>query len=410
MNVQDRIPFHFRLLPENRLTLPVLFHVLEKEGWDRFFEIGAAPRIPSFRRLPGKGISLFAYSFMTPQAPTVAEEIRRIRNRWKDGVFLVAGGPHPTGDPGQALKIGFDTVIAGEAEDTLGPFCRAFLEDPDPLRGKTLISKNNASLECTLPFTAVMRTIPPLEITRGCPHRCRFCQTAGVPVRHRSIASIEEYLDGLVRRGAAGRAGFISPSGLQYGSFDRGKPNPGAIAALLSAGKARGIRHVEYGIFPSEIRPETVTAPLLEILKPGCSNRKLTFGAQSGSDSLLRRLGRGHRIGDVENASALAAKAGFRPLLDFIVGFPGETDDDQEATLLWMKRLASRYSARIQTHHFIPLSGTDLAGGAPAPLSDRTVRTLERYVRDGICTDWWKKDQDISRRVVRFREEMDGMK
>jgi radical SAM superfamily enzyme YgiQ (UPF0313 family) len=203
-----------------------------------------------------------------------------------------------------------------------------------------------------------------------------------------------------VRRGHLFRAGFISPSGFEYGSEKPGRPNPDALEAILRMAKEKGVRHLEYGIFPSEVRPDTIRPEFLRLITTHCANNKLTIGAQTGSDRLLKRLRRGHTAEDIERATALTREHGLTPQLDFILGFPNETEEDQMDTLDCIRHMGLEYRARIQMHFFLPLSGTPLADKMPTYLNKRVMDILEDYHRAGFCSDWWKEGMALSRKIV----------
>ena len=107
-----------------------------------------------------------------------------------------------------------------------------------------------------------------------------------------------------------------------------------------------------------------------------CANTKLHFGAQSGSDAVLRRLRRGHTVADVITAVELCRDHAITPIVDFIVGLPFETDEDQRATvdlIQWVTR-----SGTVHLHRFIPLPGTPLAGTHRAATPERDRKTLRK--------------------------------
>ena len=102
-------------------------------------------------------------------------------------------------------------------------------------------------------------------------------------------------------------------------------PDLDAIEALL-AGVREDIgpdRNLWFGTFPSEVRPEHVSAEGLRLLKRYVSNRSLIVGGQSGSDRVLAHSARGHDSETVERAVALCVEEGFVPHVDFLFGMPG---------------------------------------------------------------------------------------
>jgi B12-binding domain/radical SAM domain protein len=388
----------FRRTPANRFSFPVLLNAFEKQGLEKHFDIEVIDSLRNLRHDCGTG-SILAFSFMTAHLPEVLGEIRAVRKLNKN-MTLIAGGPHSTGDPDGTLAMGFDFAFVGESEDSFPEFCGIVAETGFFPEKRVWKTGARPDLDESLPFSRLDPFIPPLEITRGCRSGCRFCQTrAGKPV-HRSMESVERYLDEVESRNLLLRLGFICPSGFEYG-FARGERSAAeAIGPLLEASKSRGIRFLEYGIFPSEVRPNTVTAELLGLVKAHCSNRKITIGAQTGSERQLKSVCRGHSVQAIERACSLIREAGFKPQVDFILGFPGETKDDRSATLDMMKTLTRKYGAWNQVHYFLPLSGTPLYGLKPEPLDRASVRTLDTFRRAGICSDWWKKGVEQSGKVL----------
>jgi B12-binding domain/radical SAM domain protein len=391
----------FKRTPGNRFSIPVLLCALEKRGLGKSFAIRVADDLP-LDTIPEGGI--VAFSFMTVHLPEVRADVRRLRK--KPGIRLIAGGPHATGDPENTLKLGFDAVFTGDGEIALPDFCEYAAESGDWPPDRILRADPLKDLEDSLPFSAIDPFIPPLEIMRGCSQACRFCQTRGRKPLIRSQASVKRYLDEIAERNMLLRLGYICPDGFDY--RPDGKAAADAIGLLLSESKSRGIRFLEYGIFPSEVRPNHVTAGLLAVVKKHCSNRKITVGAQSGSERILRQVCRGHGPERIEEAASLIREAGLKPQLDFILGFPGETDDERMETVEFMRKMGIRYGAWNQVHYFLPLSGTPFYRMKPSVISAAAVRKLDALAAAGLANDWWKKGLVQSRRIVETMEELDG--
>ena len=101
---------------------------------------------------------------------------------------------------------------------------------------------------------------------------------------------------------------------------------------LRAVGDVPGIRRVRYtSPHPKDLRPETIAA-MAEVPEV-CEHLHLPL--QSGSDRILAAMHRGYTA-DRYLERLRAARAGIQDLAvttDIIVGFPGETEDDFEATL-----------------------------------------------------------------------------
>jgi radical SAM superfamily enzyme YgiQ (UPF0313 family) len=184
--------------------------------------------------------------------------------------------------------------------------------------------------------------------------------------RHRSVAAVREHVAELRRRGL--RDVRFVPTALSYGSPDA-SVNLDAVAQLLA-----GVREelppggrIFLGSFPSEVRPEHVTAPALRLLRRYVANDNLIVGGQSGAEDMLRRSHRGHGVAVVEEAVRVALAEGFTPNVDVIFGMPGESDEEAMATVGLVERLA-RLGARIHGHSFMPLPGTPWRDEPPALL------------------------------------------
>lgn len=315
------------------------------------------------------------YSLNSINAPALLPEIAGA------DCITIAGGPHATAcfrDVGQVA----DYVIIGEGEYAL-PALISCLEHgqipriPGIATGESYIPPDRTVLlDAYPPFSHIKGYI---EISRGCPFGCAYCQTPrifGHCMRHRSIDCIarwsEKFRD--IR--------FVSPNALAYGSDGR-VPNLEKVERLLS----RLSGNIYFGTFPSETRPEFIQGKALELITTYCANKRLHFGAQSGSDQVLRRLGRGHSVSDVVLAVELCRDHGLVPIVDFIVGFPFETDDDQRATGELIRWVADR--GTVHVHRFIPLPGTPLAGTSPRPLLPETDQLLGNLSLRGKLTGSW---------------------
>lgn len=401
----------FRIFPGNRLTMPLLLNIWEKNGLDRCFDILLADSAPG--RLPNRQMGaigpgdVLIYSFMTPHLPWVAEEIGRLRAASAALPLLAAGGPHVSAEPDLAPAYGFNVLFIGPGEKTFLQFGRDLLAgkigsgEPVVYDGRETPAAGNPgrgpeSWENYIPVSSYFKTIPPLEITRGCFWNCGYCQTGGMPPRFRDLDSISAYLAELQKRKLP-RVGFISPSALEYGSAERGRPNLERIGSLLQLCRAAGFRFIEYGIFPSEIRPDTVSGDALSLLARYVANRRLTFGAQSASDERLSVIGRGHKKEAIVAAVAAANDAGFAANLDFIIALPGETAEDRRDLLDLLKTLRQKYRVFFQLHHFFPLAGSRFARRLPSYLSSAERQTFGDLKKNGLASDWWLEGEKTVR-------------
>jgi B12-binding domain/radical SAM domain protein len=335
-------------------------------------------------REPKDGIML--YSFATAQADEVYREVSRAV---VDAVYI-AGGPHPSALPEQVLEH-FDFVVIGEGEETLPKLIEAIENSRDPASVKGIAYKSQGQvlftekrppvdLDSYPPFAKILA---PIEISRGCPWGCTYCQTPrlfGSCMRHRSIPVIAKY----ARHHKDIR--FTSPNSLAFGSDGR-RPRLEKVEALLKV-LAEQKKPIYFGTFPSEVRPEFVTPAALELVVKYCANKSLSLGGQSGSPAVLRRIGRGHGRGEIEAACELALDYGLTPQVDLIFGLPMESEEDQRMTLDLVRWIAAK-GGKVRAHRFMPLPGTPLAGMRPAPLADDVEACLGNMALEGRLTGTW---------------------
>ncbi len=367
--------------------------------------------IEKYRRI------LLAFSFLTPQLWDIYRVVSPIREKFKDRVILMAGGPHPTGDPEGTLRMGFDLVIRGEGEETIIEFLEKIIGDEDyfSVKGLSLLDENgNAfstghrepiNLDRYVPFSIRYGKFNPIEISRGCPFACHFCQTPrifGTNPRHRSVEKILEYVKIMKDRGLTDIR-FIAPSIFSYGSLDGKTINLELLETLF-----REVREVIgpegrvfIGTFPSEIRPEQVKEETLELIKKYGNNRNITIGAQSGSDRMLELIHRGHTVSDVYNAVSTARRLGFTVNVDFIFGLPFETEEDIDETIKVIEDLIDN-DVRIHAHSFLPLPQTPLARFKPNPISAKYKKLLNRILPKGLVFGYWREQEALADKIYSY--------
>ncbi|MBN2337585.1 MAG: TIGR04013 family B12-binding domain/radical SAM domain-containing protein [Acidobacteria bacterium] len=326
--------------------------------------------------------AVVALSMMTCQFEESAHLMTELRARWGNRVILLAGGPHASARPEEVLGAGADAVFAGEAEETFPAALAAILAGA-PERpfagGRVLRGEAPVDLDAASSISPARGMFGPIEITRGCAFACRYCQTShlfGTRLRHRSVERIVEQaraLRSIDRRVVR----LLSPNAFSYGSPDGRRLDLAALGALLAALRGavgRGAK-ILFAHFPSEARPEHVTEETLALLREYADNDEIVIGAQSGSPRMLEACGRGHTVEEVLGAVALARRRGYKVIVDFIFGLPGEGEEDRRASLWAMERIVA-LGARVHPHLFAPLPQTAMAGAPPGTVDDAFARAV----------------------------------
>jgi B12-binding domain/radical SAM domain protein len=295
--------------------------------------------------------------------------------------LTIVGGPHATACPEEVATYA-DYVIVGEGEFTLPRLLAAIRAGgegrvPGVMTAGYYEPANSCVHLDAYPAFSEMKGY--IEISRGCPFACGYCQTPqifGHCMRHRSIDEITRYAN------RHEQVRFVSPNAFAYGS-DGIHPRWEKVGALIRACR----NQVFFGTFPSEVRPEFICHESLALVNRYCANKKLHFGAQSGSDAVLARLGRGHTVADVLAALDLCKEYALVPVVDFIVGLPFESDEDQLATLDLIRTVVR--TGKVHVHRFIPLPGTPLADFPARSLLLETEKVCGNLALTGRLTGSW---------------------
>ena len=167
-----------------------------------------------------------------------------------------------------------------------------------------------------------------VTVQRGCDYRCTFCivpQTRG-PERSRRLADVEREVTGLVEQGTT----EVTLLGQTVNSYHDGEHD---FADLLRAvGGIDGLRRVRFtSPYPTDFTSRVVEA--IATTPAVCEHVHLPV--QSGSNAVLKRMLRRYtRERYLEVVAELRrAVPGITLSTDIIVGFPGETEEQFEATL-----------------------------------------------------------------------------
>lgn len=212
-----------------------------------------------------------------------------------------------------------------------------------------------------------------VSISVGCDNTCTFCIVPSLRGRERDRRSgdILAEVEALVADGVL----EITLLGQNVNSYGRECGDRGAFAALLRAcGGIEGLERVRF----TSPHPRDFTADVIAAMA-GTPNvcHQLHMPLQSGSDAVLRAMRRSYRqdryLGILERVRRAMPDAAITT--DIIVGFPGETEADFEATLDVVR--AARFAGAF-TFQYSARPGTPAAQMA-GQVSGEVVR--ERYAR-----------------------------
>ncbi|MFW9788042.1 MAG: TIGR04013 family B12-binding domain/radical SAM domain-containing protein [Candidatus Thorarchaeota archaeon] len=361
------------------------------------------------RKSIARGHTILAFSVMSTQTERVYREVGEMRDKFGQSITIIGGGAHASIRPLELLENGFDFVVVGEGERTFPELLWCLMNDKDPLNIPGVIGENSegcpkprdfepVNLDDYPPFALGMNIVGPVEVTRGCPFSCKFCCTpylTGGRARNRSIETIVDWLTKAVEQSGFDRTWFLSPNALSYGGRGRTLQQDKIEGLLKAVTKVEGLREVFFGSFPSEVRPEFVTKPVLEMMRGYVANKTLQIGLQSSSDRVLKLANRHHTVEDGLKAIGTALDCGFIPHVDMIFGLPGETKNELHENIDLCYLLAEM-GAKVHGHVFMPLPGSAYENEAPGKLDPEGRRLLGELSRKKLLTGAWSTQEKIA--------------
>ncbi len=331
-------------------------------------------------------------------------------------VPVVWGGIHASLLPGQTLQNPFvDAVVIGEGEKKFAGLVEclkagrpleqvngiAFKKDGAPVF--TPPADNVAMDDLPIPDFGLVdaeyyiresrssyggRRCLDLNVDRGCPYRCAFCYNIkfnGRKWRAMSAGRILEVIQALKEKYRLGAVNFVSDN------FFVDKKRAETVC--------RGL--VDRGLdlkWHSDIRIDTFLqydAAGLELIKrSGCDN--LTFGVESGSDPVLKKIDKDITVAQVLEAQKKAAAAGFKANYHFMLGFPEETRED----ILETVRVAALLTEDRDTNVYGPSMYIPYPG---APLFDKCVKL--GFAPPSKLEDWGAFDWEETSKLPWFTAE-----
>ena len=285
-------------------------------------------------------------------------------------IITVMGGPHVSFCAQNTLDANpqIDVIVAGEGEDTIVELARSYQDRQswDQIRGLAFRTEDGIVSTPTREPIANIDDLPdparhlvpmgryralglPISMTtsRGCPFQCIFCvgrKMVGGKIRYRNPGKVVDelaYLQSL----------DFHQINIADDLFTASKKHCLAVCDDI-------IRRQLDVQWTSFARVDTVSKPLLERMRQaGCT--AVSFGVESGSPAILRRIKKGITLDQVLNAVNLCNQVGITPQASFILGLPGENEQTLQETMAFADRLKSM--GVLHGYHLLaPFPGTDV--------------------------------------------------
>src|SRR6266568_1487030 len=218
-------------------------------------------------------------------------------------------------------------------------------------------------------------TRPILKIQDGCNNRCSYCVIPFVRGRSRSLAPNEVLRE--IRALVAAGAREIVLSGINLGAWGRDlTPRVEFVDLLKRILDETSIQRLRV----SSIEPMDVTCELVDLF--AANNRvaqHFHIPLQSGSDRILAAMHRWYRAEHYARRVQLIRERLPHAAIgaDVIAGFPGETEDEHDATLAFIESLPFTY---LHVFSYSKRPGT-AAASLPNQVPGGTIKRRARELR-----------------------------
>ena len=276
---------------------------------------------------------IYVVNSCTVTARTDSETRRLIRraHRLNPTARIVATGCYAQVSPDELSRMPEVDVVLGNIEklDTV-----LLSESNENLIADSAMEGSFRPLQLTS-FAEHTRAF--LQVQNGCNTFCAYCIVPFARGRSRSVAE-EEVLDGIRRLTANGFREVVL-TGIHLGAYGLDLESQHSLVGLIRRIIAEtDISRLRLGsVDPNEFTPELLT--LCETAPQICHHFHIPL--QSGSDSVLQRMGRPYTTGFFRGLmeTVIAGMPDAFIGTDIIAGFPGETEEEFETTCRFIESL-----------------------------------------------------------------------
>lgn len=363
------------------------------------------------------------------QALFLADKIKRKA----PGILIVFGGPEAVlGDKQFINEKAVDLLIKGEGEETFLEVIKKYKKRGiiDYCKG-CYVRKDGEFIDCgkrkeienldTLPFPDfsdfqldkyLFKGHIPISFSRGCRWRCSFCtvENCWPEYRTRSAASIYKEIKYRLREISVSQFVVCDPALNQ---------DTGLISDLCDMIIAGGVNIKWDGM--AQIVPDMTSELLAKMRKAGCV--LLNYGVEHGSQKVLDSMGKKYDVEDAKRVIRDTDNAGIEVCLNFIVGYPNETEEDFHKTLKFVESVKSHVLNIAPGHPCLVLPYSRLYkypdkygivfenGQWKTKNGDNTVHVREKRAREfdenlerlGIAISCGEDDRDVMKKNANKR-------
>ena len=328
---------------------------------------------------------IVGFSCTSPAWPHALRLANKIKSK-NPNVKTVVGGFHPSALPDECIsEESIDHVVMGEGEETFLHIVNGTITDAivpgtkPPMQEMPWPDREVIKNYRTVGLCESMngKRIASFQCNRVCPVNCAFCAERIVtgrfnkrnnPIRTRDIEDLLDEIDHVTKQLDLNYFKFVDAT------FDI---SPKFVIDFCKAKIARG-NTTEWECL---IHCSFTTKEMFEWLKKAQCHQ-VNMGVESGSDKILKDIGKGLRVKTIRKAFAWAKEAGIERRGFFLFGMPNETRED----LLMTERLIDEITPDVVGFTILcPYPGTALY--KPEFNDNIDWETADEYSNDFWCTE-----------------------
>ena len=352
--------------------------------------MGLAPVSWTLRVLTGGGVTCTRYEF--------ERLMRTIKNlKKKYGFKLVVGGPGVWQLRGLEDKYGIDVIFEGEAELTFPKIVKDILEGREVPRH---VWGESPPPSLIPPIVTPSRN-GIVQVTRGCPRRCRFCSPTMFNFRSIPLETILKEIEFNLRSGIRA-IGLTTEDIMLYGANGL-NINVDAIKKLFD--NVTRLAHKYHVTDPIGFSHVTLSSALvakeaveyISEVNELSNNRPLfpQVGLESGSPRIVAKYFGGKPYpwkpsewwDVVINGSKLLNNNYWYPCYTYIIGFPDSTPDDYILTIELIDRLREEgFKGWTFPLILVPIGGTLIEKSGYKEFL--TLKKLPQEAIDAMVAGW----------------------
>lgn len=289
------------------------------------------------------------------------------------GITVVWGGPFVSSLPEKALDLGcVDIISVGEGEATWLELANTIAQKADINNVRGIVyAKNGGYIRTQDREFMDLADLPPIDfsftdvkpllhteynfngvfglyMSKGCICSCTFCYNSDFHKNTYRRRPVEHFMQEARE--------LVEKYGMKAVSFtdELFCKNKSEMYELCSAIKESKLGFVWGCMTRIDIFEKKDFDYMYE-----CGCRWIEFGVESGSPDILKQIKKCISPDKVVEAFSACSEAGIIALAYFIVGFPGETEDDLKLTVQLAQRMKM---ARSVFSYYNPLPGSELYG------------------------------------------------